>query len=66
MQLWAWSTKKDDTEILHITGIAPALNGFDDHSIWGYMKEVFNDEDVDEEFDGFVVERLIDWYIVKC
>ena len=41
-----------------VTGIAPALNGSDDHAIRNenYLKELFTDEDVDEEeFDGFVV-----------
>ena len=41
-----------------VTGTAPALNGTDDHSIQNenYLKELFDDEDVDdEEFDGFVV-----------
>ena len=41
-----------------VTGIAPALNGTDDHLIRNenYLKKLFNNEDVDEEkFDGFVV-----------
>ena len=41
-----------------VTGIAPVLNRTNGHSIRNedYLKELFNNEDVDdEEFNGFVV-----------
>ena len=40
-----------------VTGITPALNGTDDHWIRNdeYIRGLFEDEDEEEEFEGFVV-----------